>query len=68
MIGFDLPPNTDMLTDDQWDEGSGLAAIPDYVLSTTDKVQGAIVQKEGVTLSTSYGREMIVYFIAMNIH
>ena len=56
MIGFDLRPNTDMLSKDQWDESSGQPAVPDYVLSTTDKVQGAIVQKKGITLSTSYGR------------
>ena len=56
MIGFDLRPNTDMLTTEQWDENSDQPAVPDYVLSTTDKVQGAIVQKKGVTLSTSYGR------------
>ncbi|MUK87521.1 hypothetical protein GMD78_03785 [Ornithinibacillus sp. L9] len=56
MIGFDLPSSTDMLTDEQWNEASGEAAIPDYVLSTTDMVQGAIVGKKGVTLSTSYGR------------
>lgn len=56
MIGFDLRPNTDMLTTEQWNGSSDHLAVPDYVLSTTDKVQGAIVQKKGVTLSTSYGR------------
>lgn len=56
MVGFDLPPSTDMLTTDQWNKQSGQPAVPDYVLSTTDKVQGAIVQKKGVTLSISYGR------------
>lgn len=56
MVGYDLQPSNDMLHPDQWDEDSGHAAVPDYVLSTTEKVQGAIVQKKGITLSTSYGR------------
>nr|WP_249317132.1 lamin tail domain-containing protein [Bacillus sp. FJAT-50079] len=57
MIGFDLHSNSDMLTDKQWNKASELPAIPDYIFSTTDKVQGAIVQKEGVILSTSYGTD-----------
>ncbi|MCH1624081.1 lamin tail domain-containing protein [Ferdinandcohnia quinoae] len=56
MIGYNLQPSNDMLSEKQWNGKLDEPAIPDYVLSTTDKVQGAIVQKKGITLSTSYGR------------
>ncbi|MGD6958226.1 lamin tail domain-containing protein [Rossellomorea aquimaris] len=59
MIGFDLERNNDMLSEAHWDGSPDHNAVPDYVLSTTGKVQGAIMQKaarNGVTLSTSYGR------------
>lgn len=59
MIGFDLERNNDMLAVDHWNGSPDHIAVPDYVLSTTGKVQGAIVQKvsqNGITLSTSYGR------------
>lgn len=59
MIGFDLERNNDMLAEDHWNGSPDHIAVPDYVLSTTEKVQGAIVQKasqNGITLSTSYGR------------
>lgn len=59
MIGFDLERNNDMLAGDHWNGSPDNNAVPDYVLSTTGKVQGAIVQKaaqNGITLSTSYGR------------
>ncbi|WP_158587654.1 fibronectin type III domain-containing protein [Neobacillus notoginsengisoli] len=56
MIGFDLQSSNDMLSKKQWSGKLDEPAIPDYVLSTTEKVQGAIVQKKGITLSTSYGR------------
>jgi hypothetical protein len=59
MIGFDLERNNDMLSEAHWNGSPDHNAVPDYVLSTTGKVQGAIMQKaarNGVTLSTSYGR------------
>lgn len=59
MIGYGLERNNDMLSKDQWNGSPDVNAVPDYVLSTTGKVQGAIMQKaarNGVTLSTSYGR------------
>jgi hypothetical protein len=59
MIGFDLERNNDMLAEEHWNGSPDHHAVPDYVLSTTGKVQGAIVQKasqNGITLSTSYGR------------
>jgi fibronectin type 3 domain-containing protein len=59
MIGFDLERNNDMLSEEHWNGSPDHVAVPDYVLSTTGKVQGAIIQKaalNGVTLSTSYGR------------
>ncbi|CEG25944.1 lamin tail domain-containing protein [Bacillus sp. B-jedd] len=56
MIGYNLQSSNDMLSGMQWSGKQDEQAIPDYVLSTTDKVQGAIVQKKGITLSTSYGR------------
>ncbi|WP_170169114.1 lamin tail domain-containing protein [Mesobacillus subterraneus] len=59
MIGFDLERNNDMLGKNHWSGSPDSNAVPDYVLSTTEKVQGAIVQKasrNGITLSTSYGR------------
>ncbi|MFD1020244.1 lamin tail domain-containing protein [Thalassobacillus hwangdonensis] len=59
MIGFDLERNNDMLSEEHWNGEPDQNAVPDYVLSTTGKVQGAIVQKasqNGITLSTSYGR------------
>lgn len=59
MIGFDLERSNDNLSSEHWDGSPNHEAIPDYVLSTTGKVQGAIMQKaarNGVTLSTSYGR------------
>ncbi len=59
MIGFDLERNNDMLAKEHWNGSPDHSAVPDYVLSTTGKVQGAIVQKasqNGITLSTSYGR------------
>ncbi|NQD65147.1 hypothetical protein HP456_04365 [Bacillus haikouensis] len=59
MIGFDLERNNDMLSKEHWNGSPDHNAVPDYVLSTTGKVQGAIIQKaarNGVTLSTSYGR------------
>jgi fibronectin type 3 domain-containing protein len=59
MIGFDLERNNDMLAKEHWNGSPDNIAVPDYVLSTTGKVQGAIVQKasqNGITLSTSYGR------------
>jgi fibronectin type 3 domain-containing protein len=59
MIGFDLERNNDMLAEGHWNGSLEHSAVPDYVLSTTEKVQGAIVQKasrNGITLSTSYGR------------
>ncbi|WP_079506488.1 lamin tail domain-containing protein [Mesobacillus jeotgali] len=59
MIGFDLERNNDMIAKEHWNGLPDHNAVPDYVLSTTGKVQGAIVQKasqNGITLSTSYGR------------
>ncbi|MEG9298246.1 lamin tail domain-containing protein [Mangrovibacillus sp. Mu-81] len=59
MIGFDLERNNDTLSEEHWNGSPDHVAVPDYVLSTTGKVQGAIIQKaalNGVTLSTSYGR------------
>jgi fibronectin type 3 domain-containing protein len=59
MIGFDLERNNDNLSAKHWNGSPDHEAVPDYVLSTTGKVQGAIMQKaarNGVTLSTSYGR------------
>ncbi|WP_051263229.1 lamin tail domain-containing protein [Tuberibacillus calidus] len=56
MVGYKLKANTDMLTPEQWNRESGEPAIPDYVLSTIGKVQGAVVQKKGISLVTSYGR------------
>ncbi|MFZ3580292.1 lamin tail domain-containing protein [Virgibacillus sp. DJP39] len=56
MIGYDLERNNDMLSSEHWNGDPNKNTIPDYVLSTTGKVQGAIVNKAGVTLSTSYGR------------
>jgi hypothetical protein len=59
MIGFDLERNNDMLSEAHWNGSPDHNAVPDYILSTTGKVQGAIMQKaarNGVTLSTSYGR------------
>jgi hypothetical protein len=59
MIGFDLERNNDNLSAKHWNGSPDYEAVPDYVLSTTGKVQGAIMQKaarNGVTLSTSYGR------------
>lgn len=59
MIGYDLERNHDMLSRDHWDGDLEQPATPDYILSTTGKVQGAIVQHKnitGITLSTSYGR------------
>jgi Lamin Tail Domain len=56
MVGYDLERNNDMLSSDHWNGDPSQTATPDYVLSTTGKVQGAIVQKMGIALSTSYGR------------
>lgn len=56
MIGYNLQASDDFLSKKQWSGKADEMATPDYVLSTTDKVQGAIVQKKGITLSTSYGR------------
>jgi len=56
MIGYKLKSNLDMLSNDQWNKESGVPATPDYVLSTIGKVQGAIVEKKGISLVTSYGR------------
>ncbi|OIU70478.1 lamin tail domain-containing protein [Rossellomorea aquimaris] len=59
MTGFDLERNNDDLSAEHWNGSPDHEAVPDYVLSTTGKVQGAIMQKaarNGVTLSTSYGR------------
>lgn len=56
MVGYKLKSNLDMLSSDQWNKESGMPATPDYVLSTIGKVQGAIVQKKGISLVTSYGR------------
>ncbi|MQR94098.1 lamin tail domain-containing protein [Fictibacillus phosphorivorans] len=56
MVGYDLERNNDMLSKQHWNGDPNQTATPDYVLSTTEKVQGAIVQKKGITLSTSYGR------------
>ncbi|WP_077247814.1 lamin tail domain-containing protein [Bacillus sp. FJAT-27225] len=56
MIGYNLESSNDMLSKKQWSGKLNEPAIPDYVLSTTEKVQGAIVEKKGITLSTSYGR------------
>ncbi|WP_282140363.1 lamin tail domain-containing protein [Cytobacillus oceanisediminis] len=59
MIGFNLERNNDMLDEAHWDGTPEHNAVPDYVLSTTGKVQGAIIQKSarnGIKLSTSYGR------------
>lgn len=56
MVGYKLKPDTDMLTKEQWDPASNEPATPDYVFSTIGKVQGAIVQKKGISLVTSYGR------------
>lgn len=56
MVGYKIKSSTDMLSSEQWNENSEQPATPDYVLSTTGKVQGAIVQKKGISLVTSYGR------------
>ncbi|MCK6257454.1 lamin tail domain-containing protein [Fictibacillus sp. KIGAM418] len=56
MVGYKLTPSTDMLTSEQWNQTSNEPATPDYVFSTIGKVQGAIVQKKGISLVTSYGR------------
>ncbi|MGP4082322.1 lamin tail domain-containing protein [Pseudalkalibacillus sp. R45] len=59
MVGYNLERNNDNLSDEHWNGDPEQSATPDYVLSTTEKVQGAIVQKtgqKGIVLSTSYGR------------
>ncbi|WP_221568903.1 lamin tail domain-containing protein [Alkalihalobacillus sp. TS-13] len=59
MVGYNLQRNNDNLSDEHWNSDPDQIATPDYVLSTTGKVQGTIVQKQannGITLSTSYGR------------
>lgn len=59
MLGYDLERNNDMLSKASWNGSAEQTSVPDYILSTTEKVQGAIVQKasrNGITLSTSYGR------------
>ncbi|MBL5832610.1 lamin tail domain-containing protein [Heyndrickxia sporothermodurans] len=56
MVGYKLKSNTDMIAEDQWIKGSNQSATPDYVLSTIGKVQGAVVEKKGISLVTSYGR------------
>ncbi|MGE7218287.1 lamin tail domain-containing protein [Priestia koreensis] len=56
MVGYKIKSSTDMLSTEQWNKDSNQPATPDYVLSTTGKVQGAIVQKKGISLVTSYGR------------
>ncbi|MGE8205465.1 lamin tail domain-containing protein [Heyndrickxia sp. NPDC080065] len=56
MVGYKLKSSTDMLSSEQWNKGSSQPATPDYVLSTIGKVQGAVVQKKGISLVTSYGR------------
>lgn len=56
MVGYDLERNHDMIAKENWNGDPNQTAAPDYILSTTGKVQGAIVDKKGITLSTSYGR------------
>ncbi|MGE6260082.1 lamin tail domain-containing protein [Heyndrickxia sporothermodurans] len=56
MVGYKLKSSNDMISSEQWNKGSNQPATPDYVLSTIGKVQGAIVQKKGISLATSYGR------------
>ncbi|SFC91009.1 Lamin Tail Domain [Bacillus sp. OV322] len=56
MVGYKIKNSTDMLSSEQWNKNYEQPATPDYVLSTTGKVQGAIVQKKGISLVTSYGR------------
>ncbi|MEB6550864.1 lamin tail domain-containing protein [Heyndrickxia sporothermodurans] len=56
MVGYKIKSNTDMIAEEQWSKKSNQTATPNYVLSTIGKVQGAVVEKKGISLVTSYGR------------
>ena len=56
MIGYVLDDATDMVSADSWDGDASHEAIPDYIVSIPEKVQGAVVREDSIILSTSYGR------------
>lgn len=66
MAGYQLDPATGDIAAEDWTPGSATPAIPSQILSTTGKVQGAVVRSDGVILSTSYGRgnDSVLYWYA----
>jgi|GEM_PF-985727 len=56
IAGYKLDETTDEIKPGQWDGTAHNQAVPDYLLSVPDMVQGAVVTGEHIYLSTSYGR------------
>ncbi|MVO99070.1 lamin tail domain-containing protein [Paenibacillus lutrae] len=54
--GFRLDPVTDTFRSEKWNGDAATPAVPDYLLSTTDKVQGISFMENSIVLSQSYGR------------
>ncbi|MCR8643844.1 lamin tail domain-containing protein [Paenibacillus sp. N1-5-1-14] len=54
IVGYNLDPVTD--SNSQLVGGTTNKAVPDYVLSATEKVQSVAVRNDSIILSTSYGR------------
>ncbi|MGE6228654.1 lamin tail domain-containing protein [Paenibacillus chitinolyticus] len=54
--GYRLDPVTDTIRSDKWNGSAGTPAVPDYLLSITEKIQGIAFMQNSVVLSQSYGR------------
>jgi len=56
MAGYELDAATDTVSPESWDGDPNDPAIPDYILSIPEKIQGAVVREDAIILSSSYGR------------
>ncbi|WP_372637185.1 S-layer homology domain-containing protein [Cohnella sp.] len=56
IAGYELDGTTDEIKAERWDGTAQSQAVPDYLLSVPDMVQGAVVTGDHIYLSTSYGR------------
>ncbi|WP_163953888.1 S-layer homology domain-containing protein [Paenibacillus sp. SYP-B3998] len=56
IAGYVLDEAADTIKADKWDGDKEHKAVPDYLLSSPDKIQGIVVKKDTIYLSSSYGR------------
>lgn len=56
LAGYVLDEQTDTIKAANWDGDLQHQAVPDYLLSIPEKIQGVVVQDDTIYLSSSYGR------------